>query len=78
MIKLDREVTNNIKNKDQCNDSIEYEPKFDNKFSLSSGTKDPLPVVTFSLRGGKKHRANIIAGLTSLWDSRVTDIMIKI
>ena len=38
-------MTNNInKNKNQHNDTIEYELKFDNKFSLSNGTKDPLPV----------------------------------
>ena len=40
--KLDHLVTNNIKNKDQCNDAIGYEPKFDSKFSLSIGTKYPL------------------------------------
>ena len=33
MNKLDHVVTNNIKNKDQCNEAIEYEPKFDSKFS---------------------------------------------
>ena len=33
MNKLDHVVKNNIKNKDQCNDSIEYEPQFDDKFS---------------------------------------------
>ena len=34
-------VTNNIKNNNQCDYAIEYEPKFDNIFSLYSGTKDP-------------------------------------
>ena len=35
-------VMNNIKNKNQCDDAIEYEPKFYNKFSLSSGpNRDP-------------------------------------
>ena len=66
-------MINNIKkNKNQHNDSIEYEPKFDNKFSLSSGTKNPIPVVTVSLRGGKKQMATIISGLTCLWYSRPT------
>ena len=46
---------------------------FDNTFSLSSGTKDPLPVATVSFRGGKKHRATIISRITCLWDSRDTD-----
>ena len=49
--------TDNIKNKNQFNDAIDYEPKFDNKFSLPSGLHmNPLPIVTFSLRGGKKTR----------------------
>ena len=51
-------VTNNINNKYQRNDAIEYEPKFDSKFSLSSGTKYPLPVVSVSFRGGKEQRSN--------------------
>ena len=37
-----------------------------------------MPVVTFSLQGGKKHRSTIIYGLTCLWDSRATYSMIKI
>ena len=58
-------MTNNIKtNKDQCNDAIENELKFDNSFNLSRGIKYPLPVVTVSLRGGKKHIAMTVAGLT--------------
>ena len=52
--KLDHVVKNKNINKDQCNDAIEYEPRFDSKFSLSSGAKNPLKVVTVSLRGGKK------------------------
>ena len=66
MKKLYDIVTNNINNKDQCNDVIEYDPKCDNTFSLSSGTKDPLPVVTVSLQGGKKNIAATIYGLTCL------------
>ena len=77
MNKLDHVVTNNIKNKYQCNDAIEYEPKYDNKSSLSSGTKDPLTVVTVSLRGGKKHRETIIASLICLWGIRATVRVIK-
>ena len=41
MNKLYHIVNNEIKDKNQCNDTIEYEPKFDNEFNLSSGTKDP-------------------------------------
>ena len=44
MRKLDQVVNNKIKKRDQGNDAIEYEPKNDNKSSLSSGTKDPLSV----------------------------------
>ena len=40
---------NSIKNKYQCNDAIEYEPKFDSGFSLSIGAKDTLPVVTIKI-----------------------------
>ena len=36
--KLYHVVTNNIKIKIQCDEAIEYKPKFDSKFSLSSGT----------------------------------------
>ena len=64
-------------NKYQRNEAIENEPKFDNIFSSSSGTKDHLTVVTVSLRGGKKHRATTVAGLTCLWDSGATNSMIK-
>ena len=76
MKKLDTALNNGINNKDQCNDAIEYEPKFDNKFSLSSGTKDPLKVVTVSLLGGKKHWIAIIFCLPCLWCSGPTDSII--
>ena len=77
MNKLDNLVKNNINNKGRFNYAIEYEPKFDIKFSWSSGTKDPLPVVTVSLQLIKKHRATIISGTTCLWDRGATYIMIK-
>ena len=55
MNRLFHVVTNNVKNKNQCNDAIEYDPSFDSKFSLSSEPPmDPLPLVTVGLRGGKK------------------------
>ena len=50
------------KNKNQHNDAIENDPEFDYIFSLSSGTKYPLPVVTVSLVGGKKQRATMVSG----------------
>ena len=73
-------MTNNIKDyNDQYNDAIDIEPTLNNSsFNLSSGTRDPLPVVTDYLRGGKKHRATIVAGITCLWDRGATDSMIKI
>ena len=46
-------------------------------FNLSSGTSNPLPVVNVSLRGGNKHRATTVDGLTCLWDSGATDSMLK-
>ena len=71
-------MTNNTRNKNQCDDAIEYEPIFDSKFSLSSGpNRHPLSVVTVSLKGGRKYRAFIIYGLKCLWDSGSTAIIIK-
>ena len=71
-------VTNNIKNKYQCNNAIDYETKFGNKLSLSSGSnRDNMKIVTVSLRGVNKNRANIIASLTCLYDSRLTDRIIR-
>ena len=79
MNKLDHVVTNNIRtDKNRCNDAIENEPIFDNKFSLSSSTKDPLPVVTVGLRLVHKQREKMVSVLTYLWDSGATDSMIKI
>ena len=72
--KLDCIVTNNLKkNKDKINEAINNEPTFDtNRSNLSSGTSDPLPVLTVSLQGRKKHRATTVAGITGLWDSGAT------
>ena len=66
-----------MKNKNQHNYAIEYEPKFYSTFSLSSGTKVPLPVLTVSLRGGKKQKAISFSVRTCLWDIGATDTMIK-
>ena len=80
MNRLDHIVTENLKNyKDQGNEAINSKPEFDTSiFNLSSGNSDPLPVVTVSLRGLKKHRSTTVAGITSLWYSWATNIMIKI
>ena len=76
---MDHVVTNNIKKKkNQLNDTIKNDPKFDHTFSLSRGTTDPQPVVTVSLRGGKEQISTTVSGITFLWDSGATDIMIKI
>ena len=73
-------MTENLKSyNNQINEDIDNDPKFDNSgFNLSSNTGEPLPVVTVSLRGGKKHRAIVVAGITCLCDSGSTNIMIKI
>ena len=73
-------MTDNINNyNDQYNDVIDNETTLDNiSFNLSSGTRDLLTVVTVSLRGGKKHKSTVVAGLTCLWYSRATNSMIKI
>ena len=71
-------MTNNINNKDQCDDAIEDELIFYNKFSLSSAINiDPLILLTVRLREVKEHRATIISGLECLWDSGATNITIK-
>ena len=52
---LDHLVIDNKNNKNQCNYVIEYDPKLNNNFSVSSEpTVDPLSVLTASLIGGKK------------------------
>ena len=44
-------IPDNInKDNNQHNYTIENKPKFDNTFILSRSTKDPLPVLNFSLR----------------------------
>ena len=72
-------VTNHIKkNNDQNNNAIGIDTAFDNMFNLFSRTKYPLPVVTVSLQGAKKHRATTVAGLSCLWDSGATESRITI
>ena len=55
---------NTKKNNNQHNDAIKNEPTFKNIFSLYSGTKDHLTVVTVRLRVGKKKGATMVSGLT--------------
>ena len=76
--KLNHVMKNNTKkNKNQHNDTIKNYPNFDNIFSLSSGTKDPPPVVIVSLRVGNKQRSTMVAGIICLWDSGANEIIIK-
>ena len=46
--------------------SAAYEPHFDIKFSVYSGNKEPLSVVTVIPLRGKKHRATIIDSIKCL------------
>ena len=71
-------IDNIKKNENQHNEVIGNDPRFDNTFSLSSGTKDTLPLVTVSLRGDKKQSETMVSDLTCLWDTRDTDRIIKI
>ena len=68
-------MKDNLKNyKDQSNEAIKSDPKFDNSgFDLSIITINPLPVVNVSLIGGKKHRETTVAGLICLWDRGATN-----
>ena len=77
--KLDHIVTNNLKtNKDKLNEAIKNEPTFDtDSFNLSSGTSNPLLVVTLSLREVNKNIATNVSGLTFLWDSGATNTTIN-
>ena len=71
-------MTNNInKNKNQRNYAIEYEPRFYNKYGLSSGTKDLLPLVSVSLIRVNEQRATIFFCITHMWDIGDTGIIIK-
>ena len=71
-------MTDNKNDKYNCNDIIKYYPNIDNIFILSSGTNmDPLLVVTSIIIGGKKHGEAVITGITCLWYSRYTHIMIN-
>ena len=69
MNKLYHIVTNNLKTtKYQLNEAINNDPTFDtNIFNLSSGTSNPLPVLTVSIWQGKKHRATTVSRITLLW-----------
>ena len=80
MNKLDRVVTNNINtNKYQLYDAIYDKPTFDTSiFNSSSRTREPLPLLTVTLREYKKHRATTVAGITCLRDSGATNSIIKI
>ena len=72
-------VKNNIKKyKDQHNDNIENDLDFDSSFNLPSRTKYPLLLVTDSLKGGRKNKTRADAGLTCLYNSGATNMMIKI
>ena len=73
-------VTNNLKSyRYQSIEAIKNELTFDaSNFNLSNDNINPLPVVTVSLQGGKKHRETAVAGLTFLWDRVGTNRMIKI
>ena len=76
---MDKVVTDNKnKTKNQRNEAIENETKFDNTFNLSIRNKDPLTLVTFIIQGGKKQGATTVDGLTCLWDGGYTNSMIKI
>ena len=73
-------MTDNINtNKCQLNDTIYNDTAFDNNsFNLYIWNKDPLPVLTVTLQGSKKHRAMTVDGITCLCYSGATNSMIKI
>ena len=75
--RLDHVVNININN-NQVNDAVNNKLEFDSSNSLSNNpVKDPLPIVTVILRGGKKSRKILNSDLICLWDIGSTDRMIK-
>ena len=70
----------NIKLKDinNVNYVIENELKFESVSDLYSWpTKDPLSVVTVSLRVGKKYMSTVVSVIIAMWDSGANSITIK-
>lgn len=69
----------NLKYINKVNDVIKYKLKFYSASNLSSfPTKDPLTIITVSLRGDKKSRSTVVSRLNFLWGSGATGTMIKV
>ena len=70
-------MSTNIKN-NQINDIVEKKLKFYSSNSLvNNNVQDTLPILTISLRGGRKSRYALKSGLKRLWYSGSTDSMIE-
>ena len=78
MNSLDNFVKSNVKSINQVNDAIKNYLKIESFSDLYIClNKDPLPVVTVSLRGGKKYRSTLVDVITFQWDIWATNSMIK-
>ena len=70
-------MSDNIKY-NQLNGIIDNELVIDSSNSLANNPiKDTLPIVITGLRFGKRSKHTLNSGLTCLWDSGATNIMIK-
>ena len=71
-------MDSNLKELNQLNDFMEHEQKFDSISELYiCKTMYPLPLATVSLWWGNSYRSTIVSGMTYIWDSGATNIMIK-
>ena len=76
--RLDHVVSSNVKYYNKLNDVVANELKFDINPSLADiPVKEPQPLVTIILIGGKKSRNTLLYGLTCLWHSRDSGSIIK-
>ena len=76
--RLDHVASTNLVDHDQLNEVVDNELKFDSSSSLSNNpVKDALPIFTVSLIVVHKYRHTLNSGLTLLWYSGATDIMMN-
>ena len=72
-------MSTNAKKTHKLNDIINNKLKYDISNSIfNNPLEDPLPIVTIRTRGEKKSRHTLNSGLTCVWDSGSTEIMINL
>ena len=61
----------------KVDDIIDKKMKFDSNYGIPTPIRDPQPLVTFNLKLREKYRKTNDAGLTYMWYSGVSNIIIK-